>query len=344
MPSTDQALLRLALALQGTSQGLSIAEMMTRIGELQGKKPVSRKTAERYRDALRDTFPQLKESKEVDGLLRYSIPAGILNRHISISALELAELHLATTRARQEGQGVAASTLAALETKLRALLPDKLKTKIGNELEDLLEAEGFAMRPMPRPEIDTQILGLIREALMKRVTIELTYQSRRGGTLTEQEVEPAGLLFGIRHYLVAFGVTANKPYPHNYALGHIKSIMLTNRSFVPRDGFDLRAYAERSFGVYQDQDVSAVTWIFAPDRASDVMEFQFHPTEQKELLPDGSVKVTFTAGGLREMAWHLFTWGKSVRVVGPEALQSQYRALLQEALSGLDAPSGEKAG
>jgi predicted DNA-binding transcriptional regulator YafY len=43
--------------------------------------------------------------------------------------------------------------------------------------------------------------------------------------------------------------------------------------------------------------------------------------------PDGSTIVRFHAGGLREMAWHLFTWGGAVRIIAPEELKETMNSL-----------------
>jgi predicted DNA-binding transcriptional regulator YafY len=37
------------------------------------------------------------------------------------------------------------------------------------------------------------------------------------------------------------------------------------------------------------------------------------------------VLVEFTAGGLREMCWHLFTWGGEVEIVRPKRLVAMMR-------------------
>jgi predicted DNA-binding transcriptional regulator YafY len=39
--------------------------------------------------------------------------------------------------------------------------------------------------------------------------------------------------------------------------------------------------------------------------------------------------VRFTAGGVREMCWHLFTWGAAVTVVAPEGLRVAMRAAVE---------------
>jgi hypothetical protein len=47
----------------------------------------------------------------------------------------------------------------------------------------------------------------------------------------------------------------------------------------------LRAYTERSFGIYQEKPFDVV-WKFSPDAAPDARLYQFHPT-QTEDKPDG---------------------------------------------------------
>jgi len=32
--------------------------------------------------------------------------------------------------------------------------------------------------------------------------------------------------------------------------------------------------------------------------------------------------VRFTASGMRELAWHLFTWGERVRILAPDRLKT----------------------
>jgi hypothetical protein len=63
-----------------------------------------------------------------------------------------------------------------------------------------------------------------------------------------------------------------------------------------------------------------VVWKFSPNVAADAREFLFHPTQVMKEEEDGSLIVRFHAGGLLEMAWHLFTWGDGVRVIEPRKL------------------------
>jgi predicted DNA-binding transcriptional regulator YafY len=94
--------------------------------------------------------------------------------------------------------------------------------------------------------------------------------------------------------------------------------------------FKLDVYAARSFGVFQEEPHDVVLR-FLPEVADEVAAFLFHPTQTLTRETDGSVIVCFCAGGLREMAWHLFTWGDAVRILAPKGLNLMMRDLIDQA-------------
>ena len=69
-----------------------------------------------------------------------------------------------------------------------------------------------------------------------------------------------------------------------------------------------------------------------PHGAEEALGWRFHPTQSVEAQEDGSVLVRFMAGGMRELAWHLFTWGDKVQILGPERLRTMMREELAVAL------------
>ena len=54
----------------------------------------------------------------------------------------------------------------------------------------------------------------------------------------------------------------------------------------------------------------------------DASGWLFHPSQSIQHENDGALTVRFRAGGLREMAWHLFVWGDAVTIVAPEDLKA----------------------
>ena len=105
-----------------------------------------------------------------------------------------------------------------------ALLSTAAGARIGPDLEALLEAEGHAMRPGPRPVISDDLLRSLRQALMGCEILRLRYRNRTTRRTTMVELEPHGILFGQRHYLVAFPAGRPAKHPKLYALANVESI------------------------------------------------------------------------------------------------------------------------
>ncbi len=96
--------------------------------------------------------------------------------------------------------------------------------------------------------------------------------------------------------------------------------------------FDLDSYRARSFGVYQER-MFDTRLIFDAEVSDSAKSFRFHPLQETSLLDDGRLVVEFTSGGLREIAWHLMTWGPKVTIASPHSLKSEMVTLLQELLA-----------
>ena len=330
-----EEIVRLALLMQGTRAGVGLDDIRREFG-------VSRRTAERMRDAVLRAFPQAEEAPTDERVKRWRLPPGVANRLAGIGAEELAELALAAERLRADGLAERAAALDGLRAKLGALMPPAGLARVEPDLEALLEAEGHAMRPGPRPAIADGLLETLRAALLGGRVLRLRYRRRNTDRVATVELEPHGILFGQRHYLVAFAAGTAAASPKLYALANISGVEDAGARFARRPGFDLKAYAARSFGVFQEEP-REVVWRFAPALAADALEHHFHPSERKRRLADGSVEVRFAAGGVLEMAWHLFTWGPGVEVVAPEALRALYLDLLGAARAAVSGPGGPGA-
>ncbi len=317
-------LLRLALKLQGTRAGVSY-------DDIQNEFEVSRRGAERMREAVERVFPQMELANPGDLPKRWRIPSGTLDRLVQISAEELAELENAISIMKRDNLVEQATLLGGLSEKLSSVMKPDLLRRVERDLEFLLETEGLAMRPGPRPGTREGILGTLREAIIGDRKVRLHYRARTTGKLSRQIVCPYGFLYGNRHYLVAFSMNPEIRDYRAFSLASIEKVDITEWSFDRRADFSLEAFAARSFGVYRVEDGPYdVELKFVQDVANDVRSFHFHPTQEIEEQADGSTFVRFQADGLMEMAWHLFTWGEFVEVIKPAALKKQYRELLAE--------------
>lgn len=321
-----EALLGLALALQATRTGLSLDDIAQLLG-------ASRRTAERMRDAVARVFPQFEQANPGELPKRWRLPGGTLDRLVAFTAEEIAQLATARDLMRRAGLESQADLIGGLADKLRALMKPEALRRIEPDLEALAEARGLAMRPGPRPRLEPAVMSALETAILACRKVRLHYRARETGALSRQVVCPYGFLYGHRHYLVAYAMNRQVRDYRLYSLADISRAEITEWPFRRRD-FSLDAYASRSFGVFQEPPVEVV-WKFSPRAAGDARACLFHPTQRFEEQPDGSLIVRFRAGGLREMCWHLFTWGDAVEVIAPDALRCLYADCLAEAARAL---------
>ena len=303
---------RLAIRLQGAG-GLTLDDIGSEFG-------VSRRTAERMRDAVEHAFGPLEYEEADDGRRRWRLRANALRDLIRVSADELVELETAAAEVERAGLHERAALLRDLGAKLRALAGEAERRRIEPDLEALTVAEGLATRPGPRPRIEPGLLMTLREAIKGGRAVAFRYRSRMTGRRSRQRVQPHGILYGSRAYLVGRSDwTADMRY---WVLANMSEAVLTDESFEFDKDFDLREFAGRSFGAFQEEPID-VALRFAPEAAADAASFLFHPGQRIQTDDDGSVIVRFRAGGTREMCWHLFTWGDAVTVEEPEKLRLQ---------------------
>jgi predicted DNA-binding transcriptional regulator YafY len=318
-------LVRLALQMQGRADGLSLDD----IGETY---QVSRRTAERMRDAIRDAFPLTEEISEPAGRKRWRLPPGTTGRLADPTIEDIGALHRGAELARQSGDLATANHLDMLSDRLRARLSGPRRTRLEPDIAALLEADGVALRPGPRERIPVETLNNLRQAILAGVWIEADHRARATGLLSRSaRLGPLAMLLGEgRQYLAAYSDWAKDV--RLFALAGFERIELSNESFERPEDFDLSTWMQRSFGIWQE-DVHDVVWRFTPAAAPDARHYLFHPTQEMTDEPDGSLTVRFRAGGLREMCWHLFRWGAEVKIIEPRALGEIMLAQIKLALA-----------
>ena len=301
----------LAVRLQGTHGGLTLDDIASDLS-------VSRRTAERLRDAVQEVFGPLDLVDRDDGKRHWRLRSDALRRLVSVSAEELAELATAASALDRVGLEDRAATLRDLAAKLQATLRADSQARIESDLAMLAQAEGLAMRPGPRQRLDEGLLALLREAITTCRVVELRYRARSTGRWSWQHIRPCGLLYGNRAFLV--GWTDWAAEPRLWRLANMRDAWITDEVFKRDSTFDLQRYAARSFGTFQERPVKVVLR-FDAGAARDASAFLFHPGQRVKENDDGSLTVRFEAGGIDEMCWHLFTWGESVTVEKPVRLR-----------------------
>ena len=323
-----QDIVCLAIHFQGALGGLTL-------DDIQDQFHVSRSTAERMRNAVKAVFGPLESVPIDDNRGHWRLRSDALRRLVSVSAGELTELGSAATALERTGMDERAAMLRDLATKLRATMRSESLARIESDVETLVHAEGLATRPGPKQRLDAGLLALLRDAITTHRVVEFRYFAQSTGRRSRQCVQPFGLLYGNRAFLV--GRTDWSDEPRLWRLANMCEVRLTEERFDREPTFDLQTYAKRSFGTFQEEPVEVVLR-FEASVARDASAFLFHPDQSINENADGSLTVCFTAGGIDEMCWHLFTWGGSVAVEKPTRL----RRRLAEMCTSLAVHHGEQ--
>jgi predicted DNA-binding transcriptional regulator YafY len=308
-----ERLLRLARHLAATRMGLTIDEMASELD-------VGRRTAERLRDSLLAMFPQMESWDDEQRVRRWRLPGSALVGVVEPRAEAVAVIETAARECDGRGETDRAVLLREAATTLRSVMrPDALR-RAETDIAALMEAEGIAMRPGPRPVIAEGVLPTLRRAILGMQLVVVRYAGPDAEEPTTRILCPYGILYGGRGWLVAH--VDGLPEMRLWRLDRIVSADLLDRGFQRREDFSLSDYAAQSFGVFQEDPIDAVLQ-FTPDAAEDAERWLFHPSQSVTREADGSLRVRFRSGGMQEMCWHFFTWGTAITVIAPKELRSR---------------------
>ena len=313
----------LARGMAASAEGLTINEMAGQLG-------VGRRTAERMRDAVLMLFPQVEEISDPP-TKRWRIRGGLSAFEQAPTATEMLELTKAAAALHAAGDPARAAALESLERKIKAAMRSTTLNRMAPDLEALVRAETIAVQAGPRPGADETVLTTIRGAILAESPLNFIY-SRPGAEARSRTVTPCGLMFGRANYLVAYDPANDRI--QTFRLDRMSSVMAGEGMARPPEEFNLAAFASQSFGIYQDQIEDVVLHI-APEAASEARGWRWHPTQIIEDQADGSVVVRFRASGMRELAWHLFSWSGQATIVEPQRLKDIMADELERARAAL---------
>lgn len=307
-------IIELIILMQSKVAGVSL-------NDIQEEFNVSRRTAERMRDSVLNLLPQVGEIPTDSRVKRWGFINYSMNELVSFSKDEIATLE----KLKQNCDKISKKDLSTITNKIKTLNQTKLNS-LEQEIEFILNCEGYAVKQSPNYKIDLDSISTIREAIRGSFKLSGKYNDK------EKILSPLGLLFGEKIYLVA--IEDNKGgEPFTYLLHRFQNLKLTNKKF-DSNGFDLREFAKKSFGVFQGE-IYNVKLNFDATAAEDASNYNFHPTQKGKWEKDGSYTVTFKASGDKHIIWNLFKWGDTVKIIAPKELKKKYKEYLQKVLTNL---------
>lgn len=319
------------LRLLGMIRDLSCARTGVSIRDLRDRYGVTRRTIERDIAAIEsagytvETLPDLEP-----GYVRKRISAGSSSFGLPVTAEELAAAGAGIAALEREAPSCVAADLRMLVSRLE----DAQTSAVIVDGGALGEAQAFLTRPGPRSDASAVVLEDLRQAILRCERVVVSYRKGGEGEAREYEAEPYGILYGARGYLVWRGVDDGNW--RKFALPFIEKVAATGIPFQRDSAFNLADFAVQSFGVYLEEPLRVELRVL-PSGMTRLRHHRFHPSEAVEQHPDGGAIVRFTASGITEICWHLFTWGADIRLIGPQVVADAY-------VQALDAARGAVVG
>ena len=311
-----EQLVELARMAAAYRAGITLDDVIARFG-------CTKRTAQRMLHALELQFIDTEAAFDDEGRKRWRLPPAALRDLITLLPDELAALDLAIASLGRASQSHEATQLEHLKEKILALVPRAKAARLETDYEALLEAQGLAARPGPRPRAEPGVMAAISDAIKACRFLDILYQGWGDSEPRPRRIAPLGVLLGLRRYVVAKDAANLDGHIRTFRTDAIVSATVAAEIFERDATFDLREFANRAFGTFQsDEEFGEVVWRFTPDAVRHAREFEFHPDQLFEDQPDGSLIVRFHAAGLLEMCWHLYAWGDKVEVLAPPALRA----------------------
>ena len=308
-------ILDLAIFMSSKIQGVTINEIAQRYN-------VSRRTAERMRDSLICIFPQIDEIETDDVQKHWGFTNYSISQLISFAPKELAnieQLQRRTTNSEMKDE------LGKTIEKIKSFNRKNINS-LEQNIELILQTEGYAVRQMPQYKISLEMLGIVREAVQLSKMVTGVYHEK------ERLLEPLGMIYGEKIYLVAREKAKGEEI-YTYLLHKFENLRLTDKIFDKGD-FNLQEHTNKSFGVFQGE-ILDVKLSFSPELAPEASHYNFHPTQRGKWNEDGTYNVSFKASGSKEIIWHVFRWGAGCKILSPKSLQKDYKKYLQDCLKNI---------
>lgn len=291
-----------------------------------------------------------------DGKRAYAVQAtDFLRQELSVSeaiaSVMLTEAILGTPLAPDD------KSAADGAHRLRQGLGESVRAKL-----DRLKGR-FAVRLLratkaPRPGTFGTVLDGILENRVLAVDYESPYAPRRpagaAGTTTggspageglgkarrieTVQIEPYGVFFARRSWYVL----ARKRSAQGmrlYKLARFKRVEPTSATFELPRGWTVEGYMANDWEtMHADGPPVRVVVDLDAKVAGNLVETQWHPSQQVSMRPDGSARFTVRVSGIEEIFWWVLGHGRHARVIEPPELKSRVAA---EARAMAAAVSGE---
>ena len=164
-------------------------------------------------------------------------------------------------------------------------------------------------------------LKLVREALLYQYRVKLAYRAKGEAKTSVYRVDPYSLIF-YKGGLYLLGFAHNRKGMRTFAAERISNVELEKDRFEMPEEFRPEGQFRSAFGIVEET-VIPVRIKFSPAIAHTVRDRIWHPSQKTESMPDGSIILSFEAGGRMEIISWILSYGEHAEVLAPADLREE---------------------
>jgi predicted DNA-binding transcriptional regulator YafY len=252
----------------------------------------------------------------------YEIMPNFFLPPLALSVEEALSLLLSTS-VYSEGEGkFHESSIESAISKIVATLPETTRK--------LVEANLGKISIESRKATDVGgLINQLYQTILNTKQLRINYYSYSRDVTSERVVDPYVLTFRRRAwYLIAFCHTRNDI--RMFRVNRIKRLNYTGKAFSYPPNFSLEEYMANSWHTMRKGEETEVVVKFDARIAPLIKEVNWHPTQQIEDLPDGSILYTVTVAGTKEISFWILGYGYQAEVISPESLREEIAAVAEK--------------
>jgi predicted DNA-binding transcriptional regulator YafY len=215
-------------------------------------------------------------------------------------------------------------TMIGILTKLNAIIPEPLKSKIQNSINYLEN----------RVRDETQFVNLIKvvQAWLSRHCVKICYQDDEFGAEQKDLIidpyffEP--VYTGRSVFVIAYAHLKKSicSFNMNRIIGDVEICKETYN--IPSD-FDADEFIYSAWDRYSDAEIMNIKLRFMPKISKTVMRTIWHPSQKLEIKNDGSIIVTYQVRDSIEFRSWILGWGSEVEVLEPKTFRDEITNIIK---------------
>lgn len=219
--------------------------------------------------------------------------------------------------------------IASAIAKLMHFVPENTRTELST-LKRIFICKTMGSKTYAGKE---DVIRILTESMLNRMACKINYHAFYKDKIKEENIGPLHF-YENRGGLYLFAQKLKSMSIRSYAVERILRIRPLRRNVAYPSGFDPEETLNSAFDLTHGEPVT-VKILFRKDEARYIKEKIWSPNQHITDNPDGSIILTMTSSGYRDLKRWVMSFGKEARLMEPENMQKEIEAELIKSLSNM---------